>query len=220
MSKFIIYPEPLDSTCTIESDSGWVGILSLYTHTDGRKGQAIEIPEGIISGWGSRLIISHEGKVTFNSRGFLTEGFDYWRFELDDITLLDSPKPCPEIPPTPVPIPPTDPMPLDPKGIIDWTYKHGSFNLVTKEGCGKFTEACCTNLHDGHSAAWGHIRKTGAQNQYNGHAVDAVMLLVSNQDGTNAGIYDLIFSSESASAHPSFNYAGSVMQNLWYYPAL
>lgn len=216
MSKLIIYPDPLDSVCKIESDSGWSGTLSPYTHTDGRKGQAVGIPDAIQSGWGSRLTVSHGNKVTFSNRGFLVDLSDSWKFLLDDITLLDVPKPCPDCPPVD---PPHDGMPLDPKGIIDWTYKNGKFDLSTKDGCGKFTEACCTNLHDGHSVTWGHVKKSGAQNQFNGHAVDAVMLLVPNQDETRAGIYDLIFSSESTNAKPTFNYAGSVEQNLWYYPA-
>jgi len=109
-------------------------------------------------------------------------------------------------------------MPSDPAGIVNWTYKHGTFNLGTKEGCGKFTEACCTNLHTTHSALWGHIRKSGAQNQYNGHAVDAVQLS-SAVGGTNAGIYDLIFSTESPQAKPTFNPVGDPRPDLWYYPA-
>lgn len=218
MSKLIVYPDPLDSVVRIESDSGWFGILTPYTHTDGRKGQAVDVPDDIQSGWGSRLTVSHGAKVTFSNRGFLVNQSGAWRFLLDDVTLLDVPKPCPPCPDCP-PVDPPHNMPSDPKGIIDWTFTHGTFDLASKDGCGRFTEACCTNLHNGHAAAWGHVRKSGAQNQFNGHAVDAVMLLVPHQDGTRSGIYDLIFSSESTSAKPTFNYAGAVEQSLWYYPA-
>jgi len=53
--------------------------------------------------------------------------------------------------------------------------------------------------------------------------VDAIQLLAAhtNLDGTvtTAGIYDLIVSSESSDAKPSFNRQGDPAPNLWYYPA-
>jgi hypothetical protein len=73
-------------------------------------------------------------------------------------------------------------------------------------------------LHTESSGYWGHIAKQPGQNQYNGHAVDAVMLPL-NIPGTAAGIYDIIFSSVSAEAKPVFNMAGPPEYEKWYYPA-
>jgi hypothetical protein len=72
-------------------------------------------------------------------------------------------------------------------------------DLTTKEGCGRFTEACCAALH-AVNPLWGHIKKSGAQNQFNGHAVDAIQLLA----GEGNGIFDIIFDSESPSAKAQF----------------
>jgi hypothetical protein len=62
------------------------------------------------------------------------------------------------------------------------------------------------------------VKKVGAQNNYNGHAVDALQLLKDTKD-TKAGIYDIIFSSESPEAKIVFNRADDPAPNLWYYPA-
>lgn len=85
---------------------------------------------------------------------------------------------------------------------------------VTEEGCGRFTEACCAALHE-INPQWGHIKKVGAQNQFNGHAVDAIQLLA----GEQKGIYDIIVDSESPNAKPSFNRKGDPEPALFFFPA-
>jgi hypothetical protein len=122
-------------------------------------------------------------------------------------------KVCPD--PVPVPIPP-QPDPTTPLGIIKQVYATGLYDLRTKEGCGKFTEACCTALHEKLSASYGHLRKSGAQNQYNGHAVDALQRLVPMLE---SGVFDIIQSSESPEAKPAYNKAGDSEPDKWYYPA-
>jgi hypothetical protein len=87
-----------------------------------------------------------------------------------------------------------------------------------KEGCGAFTEAACAALNEQHSADWGHIKKDPAQNQYNGHAVDAIMLRAT-AGVTTPGIYDIIMSTESPDALPAWSYKGPPDLALWYYPA-
>lgn len=216
MAKFFIYPNPLDSLTQIQHDNGWTADLNPDVDSNGRQGKSVEVPANTPNGHGARLVVSHSNKVTSSNRGFFVydESAKAWRLQVDDVTLADV-----VIIEVPVDPPPTDTMPTDPAGIINYTYKHGKFDLTTKEGCGKFTEACCTNLHEYHHTAWGHVRKNPGQNQYNGHAVDAVMLLIDDLDGTKAGIYDIIVSSESSSAKPAFNYAGPSNPSLWYYPA-
>jgi hypothetical protein len=91
-------------------------------------------------------------------------------------------------------------------------------NLATVTGCGIYTEDSGRALHEEHSPWWGHIAKYGAEHQYNGHAVDALMLLVSAK-GVPAGIYDIVKNSSSPEAEKAFNYVEPVKPELWYYPA-
>lgn len=221
MAKLTIYPTPLDSRCQLQHDSGFSVDGKQGNDENGRPCQYFDIPDSTPNGWGSRLVISAPNKITFMNRGLLlfagaqNHTVEKWLFFLDDIILADVPPPIIITPPNPNP---PNPMPSDPKGIIDWTYANGHFNLATKEGCGQFTEECCKNLHNNNSISWGFIRKIPPQNNYNGHAVDAVMLLVP-KDSTSAGIYDIILSSESSDARPAFNYVGPANKDLWYYPA-
>ena len=60
---------------------------------------------------------------------------------------------------------------------------------------------------------WGHILKTPGQNQYNGHAVDALMCLA----GPDNGIWDIVHDSVSPNASPQYIYKGPADPNLWYY---
>lgn len=216
MSKLIIYTSPLDTSVTLRHDSGWVIPANSDTDASGRQAKSFNIPNDTPNGWGARLTITAKGMVDLVQRGILFWEDTDWSFHADDFYLTaekicPEPKPCPEVPPTNV-IKPGD----SPQVIIEKTYKNGKFNLATKEGCGKFTESCCVNLHEFNSTSWGHIKKSGAQNQYNGHAVDAVQILVQHLD-TAAGIYDIVISSESPEAKPAFNFAGSPRPDLWYY---
>lgn len=218
--KLIIFPTPLDAQCVLTHDSGWAIAGVPDTHPTGRPGQSFTIPPNTPNGWGARLTMGAAGKVGLNQKGilWLNDGMIYpWTpgqeaaFAADDFTLADLP--------APIVIPCPDPEPnADPFTLIRGVYATGKHELLTKAGCGKFTEACCVELHNRHSLKWGHLRKSGAQNQYNGHAVDAVQLLVDVGD-FKAGIYDIIISSESPDAKPACNWADPPNPSQWYYPA-
>jgi hypothetical protein len=115
-------------------------------------------------------------------------------------------------PPQPAPGPP---HPEDAEGIVDWVYANQEHDLSTHEGCGQFIEACCTALHDYNSEAWMHDKRTPPQNNYNGHAVDAVQCIA----GQYYGMYDLIHDSVSDNAAPCFNRVGDPNPANAYYPA-
>lgn len=211
----MIFPTPLISLCQLQHDSGFSVDGVPDTDFNGRQGQSFTIPDGTPNGWGARLVISAQGKVSLMQRGILyfntstTAAFFADDFVLSDVQIVYVPVEPDE--------PDIEPIPTNPAAIINWVYATGSFDLETKSGCGQFTEACVKVLHVNNSVQWGLIKKFGAQNQYNGHAVDAVMLL-NTAKGTPAGIYDIIFSSESPEAEPAFNFSGPPDVNLWYYP--
>jgi hypothetical protein len=211
-SSFVIYPTPLSARVTLTPDGqpGAQGVA--YTAPEGRQGQVCYVADGVTSGHGASLLVEATDYVPVSARGFLVIDKDVARLQVDDFFLTEMPKA------------PPPPDPVDPVGnktapqIIDEVYRTTHPNLATKEGCGRFTEDCCMALHEQHSEAWGHIHKYEGQNQFNGHAVDAVMLLGYTPDA-QAGIYDIIFSSASPEASPAFNWAGPPDYALWYYPA-
>lgn len=228
MFRLIIFPTPLDSAAIFDHDSGYSTVGSPTTHPTGRPGVGLDFPDSIPNGNGGTLTIRKEGKVTLSQRGILyvrkddlENGYPWIgeqnaAFSSDDFRLQDVPTP-----PAPPPQPPTPPTPLpskDPLTIITRIYNEGDFDLSSKDGCGEFTEAACEALHNQSSAKWGHLKKSGAQNQYNGHAVDAVQLL-SGTPGADAGIYDIIQNSESDEARVVFNRVGPPDAEKWYYPA-
>jgi hypothetical protein len=217
MADLTLYLNPFDAQSTLTHDSGWSvnGVVS--TDPDGRTCQKFGIPSDTPDFWGTSLQIEAEEKVPFHVRGLLVNLVDQnkWVFFLDDIQLQDEPAPIPiPIPPTPVPVP----DPTTPQAIIANVYATQAYDLSTKQGCGMFIEEVCAQCHTKLSAQYGHIRKTGAQNNYNGHAVDAFQLLIRDNE-TKAGIYDCIIDSESVNARPAFNYAGDPRPDLFYYPA-
>ncbi len=215
MPELIIFTTPLDAHCELRLDNGTALQGHPATHSTGRPGQGFTIPDGSPDGNGCQLTITAPKKVSLLQRGILMLDEVDSFILMDDFHLADE-KVCPEIPP---PQPPNPPVPgQTPLQIVLATYATGGFDLSTKTGCGKFTEACCTNLHVQNSQQWGHIKKSGAQNQFNGHAVDAIMLLLDSGPQA-AGIYDLIVDSESPNARPALNYSGPPIQSLWYYPA-
>lgn len=219
-----IFPTPENASCTLRHDTGgWTLTAVAGTHPSGRPGQLFTIPDGTPQDNGAALVITAIKKVPFDGRGTLHLGPETY-LRMDDFHLTDE-KVCPDVPPIP-PQPPT--WPTDPLAIILRVYATGQFNLATKAGCGQFTEACATALHEHNSTAWGHLQKFPPQNHYPDvpyvpggkvHAVDAVMLLVAAPDGTAAGIYDIIVDSESVNAHPACNFSGGPNPLLWYYPA-
>jgi len=220
--KLLIFPDPLNARCELRHDDGGIVVIGvLDTHSQGRKGQSFPIPIGLPQGHGARVFISSPGKVPLEQRGTLWYDDDTVEIPFpeggaclftDDFKLQNIPTPTPN----PIPVP-EDPNRL-PFDIIMGVYHSAVYDLTTKEGCGIFTQDCCTKLHQLHSPTWGHIRKTGAQNQYNGHAVDAIQILMSLSNCA-AGIYDIIVDSEASGARPGFNRTDNANQSLWFYPA-
>jgi hypothetical protein len=214
---FVLYPSPLDARAVLTPDSNPPITAVPYTDPAGRPGQIAYVPDTVPSGHGAELVLEAPAYLPSRVRGFLTLGPDptgqpVGRLEVDDYRL----EPVPAAPgPGPTPPPTTG---GSPQQIIDRVYQTTHPNLATIEGCGKFTEDCCTALHTEHSQAWGHIDKDPGQNQYHGHAVDALMLL-GNVGDTAAGIYDIIFSSASAEAKPVFNWVEPPNYEDWIYPA-
>ena len=226
MYQLIIFSDPRElSSAVLEPDEqpAIIGVPAI--HPTGREGYGFDIPSTNPNGWGAKLTLTARDKVSIIQRGILylrvpgsANRFPWTpgqtaAFLVDDFYMQDEVV-CPEVPPGPEPIPPGE---TDPLTIIKATYENGDFNLATKEGCGLFTEAACKNLHELNSEAWGHIRKFPPQNEFNGHAVDAIMLLMQSQD-TEPGIYDIILSTESPDAEPIFIYKGPPDGPLWYYP--
>ena len=211
--SFVIYPTPVDATVTLTPDSGGAYTGVPYTHSSGRQGQVCYIDAGTPNQQGATLEVSAPNYFPERLRGFLVLDLDQAKYvarlQVDDVVLeLAGAEPEPTPPPS------GPPNPLD---IINRVYAETHPQLWTHEGCGKFTEDCCDALHAESSPYWGHIAKDPGQNQYHGHAVDAVMLGL-NIPGTNAGIYDIIFSSVSAEAKPAFNFAGPPEWDKWIYP--
>lgn len=206
MSDVYFYSTPKDSRVELTLDSGttYVGEKCVANGRD--DANRFKLPDGT-NIQGTVLRVTCSGYVAREDRGILRP--DLSGFLLDDIRLTPVPEPAP--------VPKPDPN-ADPKSIIDAVFNLDEHDLETKEGCGEFTHDCCLNLHSQQSGMWGHIRKSGAQNQWDGHAVDALMLLA-KAGATDAGIYDIIHDSESANATTSFNWKGPADPNLWMDPA-
>ena len=203
-----IYTTPKDASVELELDNGYKAMGQPGTWNGRDDGHRLTFPDD--SGLqGSVLRVRKDGYVAFDNRGLFTPqlGGDA-EFRLDDVHLSEVPQPPPPDP-GPAPGPATDPL-----GIINEVYATGRYNLATHEGCGLFTEECVRQLHERISPWYGHIAKSPGQNQFNGHAVDALMLLT----GAGAGVYDIIFSSVSHEAKPTYNFAGPPNPELWYYP--
>jgi hypothetical protein len=207
-NELYIFTTPPDSTVTLALDSGEQ--LTAYPvpgHDNRQDGHVVPIPMERQDSQGGALTVTHDGYIRFDTRGIVVPSSTATaHFELDDIHLV--PEPVPEVPP-----PPTTGE--DPWGIINQVYASGLYDLSTKNGCGLFTEECCTQLHNRNSQAWGHIKKTGAQNQFNSHAVDALSCIA----GPEYGVWDIVYSSASPAAKPVYNHAGDPNPEEWYYPA-
>lgn len=215
MSQFLFYPDPLNALSTLKTDDGFTGTGIPAIDPNGRHGQAINIMTGHPSGHGAEFTLEAQGYETLRVRGFLIIESELARLEVDDykLVLLQS-----------TPIPPTTPPPTtgpdpnaNPLDIINYVFNSTNPNLSTVAGCGLFTEDCGKELHEKMHPAWGHIRKNPGQNQFNEHAVDALMLMIPS-GGTAPGIYDIIQSSASPDARPVFNYVEPPNPELWYYP--
>jgi hypothetical protein len=234
---FVFPPDSNKATVVATHDTGgWVLPAVPGTHWSGRAGLVVNVPDGTPNVNGVEIHIDQPGLDRESQRGILlinTGGLP-WPFDTrqeaafaaDDFHMNVT-KVCPACPPCPPPCPPIPPGGKTPLEIINGVYNTGQFNLATYDGCGKFTEACTTALHTLDSEFWGHLQKFPPQNHYPDqpyvpggkvHALDALQLL-RDTPTTKAGIYDIVFSSVSPEAHPTFNPAGSVNPPLWYYPA-
>lgn len=208
MPALYIYTTPSDAVVSLTADNGQT-INGTHGNFNGRDdAHLLNIPFET-GGIGCSLSISADGFNSFSGRAILSTNGSIALLNMDDFHLSVAAAE----PPIPGPQPPT--YSGSAYEIVQQVYEKTNPNLATKEGCGKFTEDVCTALHDFNSQWWGHIKKTGAQNQYNGHAVDAIMLAT----GEGAGGYDIIQNSVSPEASPVLNYIGPPDLNLWYYPA-
>jgi hypothetical protein len=215
MARTLIqFVDPKTSTALLVLDNG-TRINGVDVVHQNRDAKSFSVPDSAPDGNGCRLIFTAEGRVTSDQRGILWFEDDTAWLQMDDHYLQPVPPPVIIVEPCPDPEPPpTD----DPFEIIKHIYATGDYDLSTKEGCGIFTEDCCDRLHDMSSNRWGYIKITPPQNGYNGHRLDKLQVLV-NVTGAQAGVYDIIFDSESPSAEPAFNFQGAPIPSLWYYPA-
>jgi len=204
---FVLYPMPLDAHVTLKPDSAGAIEGIAYSDASGRAGQLCTVADSVPNQQGAELNLEAPGYLPLRVRGFLVLQKDgAARLQVDDYTL--SP-----VPVAPEPTPPTTGG--DPASIINAVYATGQYNLATHEGCGQFTEGCLAALMAQASPMWGHILKTPGQNQYQGHAVDALMLLA----GPGNGIFDIIQSSVSPEAKPQYIRQGDPDPDLWYQPS-
>ena len=83
------------------------------------------------------------------------------------------------------------------------------FNLSTHDGAGQYTEAAAWVLSQ-RDRNWGHIAKSGAQKQYNGHGLDAVMYRITGD------VIDLIINAGGPGvASPSWQEKEPTDTSLW-----
>lgn len=210
--KYYVFTSDYENSSVLQAkvdlahDSGFSGIAVPATDPQGRAGQLIEVPDSVPDRNGAELNVTIEGYTPIKLRGILKYEGDRAYLQCDDFRLVKIPVVIP--PPEPPVPPPTGSEPLD---IINGVYASGNYNLATKTGCGAFTEECCRQLVTAFGPQWGHVAKSPGQNQYNNHAVDAIMALF----GNDCGIWDIITSSVSSSARPAFNDAGAVNPEIW-----
>lgn len=93
----------------------------------------------------------------------------------------------------------TFPEPPDRRALVERVFAQGNFNLQTKQGCGEFTEACLVALDAADPGEWKHLKKSGGQNQWKGHAVDGGV------HAPTGYFVDMIGSSESPDAEPTWH---------------
>jgi hypothetical protein len=211
MADLYIYSTPPEATVELALDDGRV-LHGEPCTANGRSDAHRLTFDASTQTQGSVLRATCDGYAPFENRGIFDPSGP--RFGLDDIRLTaiaSSPTP-----PTPEPTPP--PSTLDDKeAVIHAVYDTGDHDLSTHDGCGQFTEACCEALRASSVPSptmWGHILKNPGQNQYEGHAVDALMCLA----GPDNGIWDIVHDSVAPNASPQCIYKGPPDPALWYYP--
>ena len=209
-NELYVYTTPAEAGVELTLDSGAVLEGAGPITANGRSdAHCCQVPDGT-AGQGAALVVVCEGYQPFGPhRGLVIPSeTGEAKFQLDNVVLSAAavaPAPGPEPPPVAA---------TDPWGIISEVYATGDYDLSTHDGCGQFTEACCTQLHERNNVMWGHFKKNPGQNQYNGHAVDAVQCLA----GEFEGGWDIIHDSVSSMAQPAFNRVGPSDPAIWYYP--
>lgn len=212
-NELTIYAKPPHAQVTCLLDNG-VNLLLPSTIVQGRDDAHQAVLPGGTTTQGCVITATCDGRVTQRVRGTVFPAdvgpAAFWFDDFGELAIV-------EVPPTPDLEPPPNPY-ADPWMIIQTVYSAAVFDLSTKEGCGTYTEACVEALHAEQSKGWGHIRKAPGQNQWNGHAVDAILLLAAAGD-TAAGCYDIIWSTESPEAKPIWSYKGPDPNaaQVWYY---
>lgn len=207
-NELFVYAQPLETVVELMLDSGQV-VTASSTSANGRDdAHRLQLPAGT-NGQGARLTVTADGREGASVRGIVCPSDDTGpaQFMFDDFGEL--PLDAEESkPPTPEPEPPGSD---DPEAVCLAVHAEGDFDLSTHDGCGAYTEACALALSEQCDPLWGHVRKTGGQNQYNGHAVDAVYLLA----GDGYGVYDIIHDSVAPSASPQFIWKDAGDPSLW-----
>lgn len=208
MPNLFIYTTPAEASVMLTLDSG-LEIVGEPCRVNGRDdAHVIRLPPDTTGG--ALLEVACPGYVYRGDRGLVippSAATGEAHFQLDDVRMSEVPA---------IPEPPPRNQYLDPFATIQAVYEQGEYDLATKEGCGEYTEACCSALNAQQSPLWGHIRKRPEQNQWQGHAVDAIQLLAKAGD-TDSGIYDIILDTESPNAAPAWSYKGASEPDLWYY---
>jgi len=99
-SNLIIFPDPLDASCSLSMDSGLTFHGQPATHSSGRAGQQFVIPDGTPHGWGANLKITKDGKVPIDQKGILLIDGATATIEMDDFRLQDASAAIPQPPDT------------------------------------------------------------------------------------------------------------------------
>jgi len=212
--ELILYSQPVDNAIpTLRHDNGVIAVGEEGYDQAGNKCLVVHLPPDFTIGHGVTVEWAHPEYVIEPQHCKIIQETGGKCWLLHDIWRLSQMVVVPPTEPEPIPVPGETP-----EEIIQYVYESTLPNLGTHEGCGEFTENVQTALSNSLSPLYGHISKTPGQNQYNGHAVDAIMLLM-DFDGVVAGVYDIISNSVSDEARPAFNHVGPPDSNLWYNPA-
>lgn len=67
---------------------------------------------------------------------------------------------------------------------------HNEYNMSTAEGCGQYNESWVRYAQNNGYGKVGHLKKSGTQTQYNGHAIDA--FLYADGEGNPDGLFQAV----------------------------
>lgn len=106
--RLIIFPTPLDATCTLTHDDDGITRRGFpVVHPSGRKGQGFELPSDLPNGHGARLLITAPKKVPLDQRGtvYVNDGVIAFpwtpgqmaAFVADDFLLADAASALPRL---------------------------------------------------------------------------------------------------------------------------